>query len=386
VAISTIERANEIRDKDDRATFINRKILMLENLHKKSNFLQSPLSIQFFKQYQVDDDDFRKAYNQDQTRNFYRYIYFKSKHFEPINLSLYGLQRGGKSSVGISLALDIAKITSIPFPLDSSFIYKNPSTFLKDIPNFKKQETKIIDEQKIKKTGIGSFAESWEIEDLSHIAAKLAINFIWISPVLFTERDSEYALKVIGICRETCLTKCLLLDLKNSEDGFFRMFGFCVFQHYDLSVNRISPEQLIKLPDNTLKPEQLLRKNYEIRKDIWIKEIQSRFTSDRAIHRLEEAIKLTQNEMYQKCKNSKQRITTARILLPEGYVEEELDEIVNLTTSPELLFDLLAYTKNQNAYKEPLPLVIGGPSKKQGLPVSFGPPDNGLKNRKRGKK
>jgi hypothetical protein len=337
---------------DDNAMFVARTSAEYHALAKKSKFIQNPLSVKFFKKFQVDDDDFRNSFNMNLTDDFLSYLYWKVKYDEPVNLSIYGTQRGGKSGMGMGIGLFLSELTKSPFPADASHILKNPSIFLRMLPDMKEHGAYIVDEQKVSRTQSGSVSEEWEISDVAHIIAKKCINQIWIAPVLFPERDSEYALKVIGLDRRLAMTKALLIDLKNSEDGFYRMFGYVVWRHYDATVSVISPAKLIKMADDSLTAAQLLRKNYELKKDEWIEEIKARMSSDRNLQRIEEAYILTMDSLFVTCKNNLHRKTVARVLLPAGYTEDEIEEIIKLAGDRALVGRILMRTIGSKSYNK----------------------------------
>lgn len=323
---------------------------ILEDKRDPPRFIQSPLATEFFNQYQIEDEDYKRAMNYDVTETLFRYLFWKIKNDEPINFSTAGIQRGGKSGLTMSLALDISETTGIRFPTDASFIYRNQAAFLNDLPRLVPHGTYIIDEQKTMRAQAGSFAQEQELEDFSHITAKDCINSFWNCPD-FQDRDSEYGLRIIALDRKKALTKALLFDLKNSDDGFIRMFGSVVVKHYDPSVSWLKPDILVKKKDSELTAAQLLRKNYELKKDAWNLDIRMRRSADRPVYRLEAAVKLTTDEIFRSCKNKIQRKIVARTIVPPGFVEDEVDEIVDLAANPHILFPLLKRSLGEKDYK-----------------------------------
>jgi hypothetical protein len=329
-----------IKGRSPAKDYIRSVIKRVTDLSADANFQQNPLANEFYDQFQMDDDDFKISYNKDITSDFYAFMLWKTVFREPITLAISGVQRGGKSSVAISLALIISKLTGVEFPLDASHIHKNQMVYLKHLPQFRPNQVQVIDEQRVSHNQIGSYAVDFEIEDSQHIIAKLCLHTLWLCPDL-VERDALYGLKVIALDRKLHLAKCLVIDLKNAEDGFYRQFGYCVIEHYDPSVSEVSPEALTKMPDKTLTPMQLLRKKYEIKKDKWIEEIKQRFAGDRVFQRLEESYKLLFDPIFAKAKNITDKKVVARTLLPDGFTEDELHEIVKMASNKQLLLMLM---------------------------------------------
>lgn len=323
---------------------INAEKRDINKLLKKAVFVQNPLSEEFFNDYQHDDTDFKKAYNSDKTKMFYNYLYWKCKYNENINLQMYGTTRGGKTSAGIKIALLLSKIHNVEFPLNADYIFPNQSQFLRYFPKCQTKRTYVIDEQKLKRTQLGSFSEDAELTDINKISAKKMFNQIWISPDL-VDRGGEYALKTIALDRELALTKCLIADLRNMEDGFFKFFGTVIIRHYDIDVLKISPEELKQIPNKKLNEMQILRKNYENKKDIGILSVVNRLSSERATYRLIDAYKLSHDTLYQKAKNITEKTIIARVTFPEGYTEDELEEIVRLARNKDILREIMIRKK-----------------------------------------
>ena len=316
----------------------------------RADFIQNPLATAFFEQYQDDDPEMALALNLNRTREFYQYILFKIRHREPVNLSVFGTQRGGKSGVATDLALIHSRLTGVRFPVNAERILKNQSAFLRFLPLTRDNELYIIDEQKIGHTQIGGWAAEWEIEDFNKITAKRSISEIWICPDLI-DRGGEYGLKVLGLDRKKRMAKCLIFDLRNSEDETYKIFGFTAVRHYDPTINEIKPELLIKIPDSRLRFPALLRKNYELKKDKQIEELSLRYNNDRNLFRLDIALRLSKDELFAKAKNTVERKVVARTLLPDALVEEEIEEIIKLSANPEFLLLLIERVKKDKKHK-----------------------------------
>lgn len=323
----------------------------------KADFIQNPLAKKFFEHYQNDDTEFKKAFNSNETYFFWWYIYWKIKYNENINLSWFGTARSGKTSAAASVAFKIGELENYPFPVDSSCVFQNQTQYLRFAPFAKENHTYIIDEQKHRHTQIGSYAEEEELNDINRICAKKCIHNLWLSPD-FVNRGGEYALKTIALDRKLKLIKCLIMDLRNIEDGFFKTFGYTVIRHYDISVTEISPAQLKKIPDKKLNPYQLFRKNYEAKKDKGIEETIKRMSGERVIYRLQDSIKLSTNPIFLKCKNQMERLVLARAILPAGYVEDEIREIAKLAVSPKIAKETINLLRRRKI-KEPEDIFKG---------------------------
>jgi len=310
----------------------------------RANFIQNPLASAFFQQFQNDDPEMGIALNLNRTREFYQYLFWKTTHREPINLSLFGVQRGGKSGVASDLALIHSKLNGILFPENAERILKNQNSFLRNLPFARDNFLYVIDEQKIGHSQIGGWATEWEIEDFNKITAKRCISEIWVCPDLI-DRGGEYALKILGLDRKRRMAKCLIFDLRNSEDESYKIFGWTAVRHYDPTINSISPERLLKIPDSKLRYPARLRKNYEKKKDIQIEELSKRYQNDRNLFRLETALELCKDDLFSRAKNSVERKVVARTLLPDALVEEEIEEIIKLATNPEFLLLLIERVK-----------------------------------------
>ena len=328
-----------------------RKIAALEKLSETAVFVRNPLADDSAKQRQRDNEELLRGYNRNLTSEFFRFLFWKISHRENIDLSFYGVPRGGKTGSATSVALDIASLSGIPFPLDSSQIFRNQSEFLRATPTAKSGGVYVIDEQRRRHTQIGSWAEEQELEDISNICAKRMIHKLWVCPILIP-RGSELALKVVALDRRLALAKAIIYDLDDDGSGLPFPQGFTVIRHYDPSVSTIQPEALIKLPPKSLTPMQLLRANYEKRKDAGIDRLLERASSESVLFRLEDAKALSRDPLFQKCDNIMERKVIARLAFPEGYVEEAIEEIVRLASNKKgLLDDLLERERSRSKAK-----------------------------------
>jgi len=339
--------------------FFEKYVNELYEESEKARFIQNPLASAFFQQYQADDEEMGIALNLNRTKEFYQYLYWKTIHREPINISIFGVQRGGKSGVGMNLGLIHSRLNGIKFPVNGERIFKNQNAFLRSLPESKDNFLYIIDEQKVGHSQIGAWATEWELTDFNFITAKRCVSQIWISPEM-TDRGGEYSLKVLGLDRKRQMSKCLIFDLRNSEDECFKIFGWVAVRHYDKTINDISPELLTgnkekkinAIPVSSLRYPALLRKNYEEKKDKQIQEISIRYQNDRNLYRLETALELTKDDLFAIAKNSIERKVVARTLLPDSLVEEEIDEIIKLATNPEFLISLIERVKKGKVRKK----------------------------------
>lgn len=193
-------------------------------------------------------------------------------------LSIMGEVRSGKSECGQTLALlyiktfnDLLKsgyfdhldvwkfFKKIPITFDVEYIMGNQIEYINELRTMQREgklkfgQVWVIDESKDISGGIGTFSEKIDLNNVNNIIAKFMQSEIWITPQKFESRNAPYGLYVFKKDLKEKANWCLLYKIE--------ITARCTRDYHFLG--------WVKIP---LHPDEVLRENYNDKKNKWISE------------------------------------------------------------------------------------------------------------------
>lgn len=317
------------------------KLLNYIGIVKNPTFVINPLQKKAIDQRSELDTEYAQATTSNSTVPFWRYVLYKAKYYENLELAVFSnFQRSGKSSVALAIALFYCQLIGYKMTVKND-IYPNQHAFLFDVPKRKFNSMALIDETQRLVAQMGSYVSDQELSDIQKIIAKEMMHTVQVFRRLSYETNAHYALEPIGKDFKNGLIKCHLYDMAASNNvGMNKLLGYVIVPHYDKSVVKVNQFDLEKIPKKKLTTVQKFRLAYEKKKDAWNEEIKYRSIGERAKQRLIEAEKLSQDEIFKKCKTQIQFRSVARYRLGRGYSEEEIREIIELARNQSIMQEL----------------------------------------------
>jgi hypothetical protein len=218
------------------------------------------------------DSDFSQHYNRDISFELFKYLIYKAKFFENLNICVFSAQqRSSKSTTAISLSLFFRKLINYNFAVDKD-IFGSQITFLAKLGEREFNSIACIDEYIETHAQIGSYLGEEALKDISKITAKELLHSVQIYRYLPQHTNALIALEPIGKDFVTSQTKCLVYDIESYETDFNKtLLGYAIIPAYDRTIGKINHFELLKL--KKLTEFQAFRLAYEHKKDLWNKDI-----------------------------------------------------------------------------------------------------------------
>ena len=240
------------------------------------------------------------------TQFFLNEMYSYIREARVFRCSIMGEVRVGKSEVGSTIAklyknyfneciqkglfdnLDIwneGYFNKSEINFDISNVCGAQSEYLYTIRNMSKQNKLMfgqiwqIDESKSKIGGIGSYSETIDLENLNHIIAKFMQSEIWITPDRFERRNAPYGLYVY-------------------KKDLVRKVNWCLLFKIDISSRYVSEYIFMGWVRVPLHKDDEFRKQYNAKKNIWIKKEIEGIGDDRINERKKVSEMLSHDERF----------------------------------------------------------------------------------------
>jgi len=217
-----------------------------------------------------------QSFHTNSTQFFLKMLRYYVEDARVWRISIMGETRGGKSEVAQSVSMyytdyfneclekgvykklvihEDTKIDKITFGVNN--IMANQSNYiytLRDLNKTKKLcfgQAWIIDEDKAKIGGLGSYSENVEIKNLNNIVAKLMQSEIWIVPTELLARNAPFGLRVYKKDTVNRVNWCLLykIEMGTTSSSSHKLLGW------------------VKVP---LHNNEKLRIAYNMKKNEWI--------------------------------------------------------------------------------------------------------------------
>jgi len=253
---------------------------------------------------------FAEAMNRNMTGLFYNFLDYKVEKKENIGLEVKGATRSGKSTGAISVGKYVSMRTGVIFT--PKHVCPNEQYYIDLVKVAIDNQFIVVDEQLETHVGSGSFREMQYTEDLNNIIAKRCIHIAWLHPPEFVGRGGQYGLETAGRNFEYKLTKFLLYDMSSKTFGMSAVpLGFVIIPKYN---------------------DQAFSDEYEGKKDEHIQDLRDENIGMRQQRRLDEGFAIAKNPLFQKMKNTQQKIELCQHLFPMRTIQEtmELVQIANM--------------------------------------------------------
>jgi hypothetical protein len=200
---------------------ISLKDLKFEFNLKDADYCLDALQNKLLQFYLRADTKFRKAFNTNFTQEFLQFIRDKARMNEPLNLSILGATRGGKSYTSISLCAFHQACYNRKFSIE--YVCANAYEFLEKLKIMPEDKLLnrifLIDEEKQAVFSVGSIARKIKLEDVQNIIAINNISTIMLNPYSWANKNSNYGIRLFGRCFKTKTCRCMLYNLQAGGKG-----------------------------------------------------------------------------------------------------------------------------------------------------------------------
>lgn len=265
------------------------------------------------------DINFRRAFQQNYTTEFFQALRDKARLKEPFPLSTIGQVRSGKSSSMISVAVYMNALHGRRFTIDH--VCPNAYDYISKLQTFPdtklNNSTFLVDEEKQAVYGVGSIARKMKMTDVQNIIAIRNISTIMIQPQTWSNEDAFYGLKIFGRCFKTKTVRAMLYNLQEKGTGAVTPVG-CVYIP-------IFTEFLPKYYAEALEHDYLLKKHEWVTNEMRGKgDVLSELKKQRAMEFL-------RDETFRMMKSKNDRKTYISLKLGSEFTTKEIEEIVNIS-------------------------------------------------------
>lgn len=184
----------------------------------KTNYQLDVLQNRFLEFYLRSDLRFRRAFHQNYTNDFIKYIRDKCRLNEPLTLSVLGSVRSSKSYSSISWCAIHQGYYNRKFTID--YVCANAMEYLEKVKSFSPEKLYnrifLIDEEKSAMFNVGSVARKMKLLDVQNIIAINNVSTIMLNPHKFQDTHANYGLRTFGRCFETKTSRLMLYNLQES--------------------------------------------------------------------------------------------------------------------------------------------------------------------------
>ena len=249
-------------------------------------------------------------------------------------VSIMGETRSGKSEIAQSIAkyytfyfnkclqngdfkrhLVHSDVTLQSLTLDVEHIMSNQSEYIytlresEKIKSLKFGQVWIIDESKDKIGGLGSYSEEIELRNLNNIIAKLMQSEIWIVPTELLGRNAPFGLYVY-------------------KKDIIKRINWCLLYKIEMNTRHGASHKLLGWVKIPLHNDELLRRDYDMKKNSWIQE-EIAGTGDRRIaERLKVVDLLVEDKLFNRMSLSGKKMVLSKdqqlALLDRWIVENKI--------------------------------------------------------------
>jgi len=297
--------------------FFDIKKLRFEFDLSKTNYELDVLQNRFLEFYLRSDSRFRRAFYQNYTNDFIKYIRDKCRLNEPISLSVLGEVRSGKSFSSISWCCIHQGYYQRRFTID--YVCANAMEFLEKVKSFTPEKLYnrifLIDEEKMSMFSVGSVARKMKLQDVQNIIAINNISTIMLNPHSFQNKDASYGLRTFGRDFGTKTSRLMLYNLQ--ESAKLIPVG-----------NLYIPIFTALLPEDYAKP---LEKAYLKKKMEWVGREQRGEGDILAEIRKKSAREFMEDKQFLSLKKKNEKWTYISQKLGSEFTKSEIDEIFQVT-------------------------------------------------------